>query len=64
MQKDRPHRMPIPAGDSGDNGNVADQQAAIAGLFAQDESRGKHTRPISEYTGMTDEQAAIAALFG
>ena len=64
MQRDRTHWMPVSQGDSGNNRKVSDQQAAIARLFAQDESRGKHTRPISEYTGMTDEQAAIAALFG
>ena len=64
MQKDRIHWMPVSQGDSGDNEKVFDQQATIASLFAQDESRGKYTRPISEHTGMTDEQATIAALFG
>jgi len=64
MQKDRPHWMPVSQGDSGDNGKVSDEQAAIAGLFAQSGSSAKYTQPINGDACMTDEQAAIAALFG
>jgi len=41
-----------------------DQQAAIASLFAQSGSSGQSTRPIDECGYLTDEQAAIARLFG
>ena len=56
--------MPTPTGDSGGNRKVSDEQAAIAGLFAQSGSSAKYTQPINGDARMTDEQAAIAALFG
>ena len=63
-QRDRPHWMPTPNGDSGDNGKVSDDQATVAGLFSQGESSSKHTRPIRGYAVVSDDIAAIAALFG
>ena len=63
-QKCRPHWMPTPNGHSGENGNVSDELAAIASLFSQGRSSGKHTRPISGGARVSDEVAAIAALFG
>jgi len=41
-----------------------DQQAAIASLFAQSGSCGTQMRPMSDYDRMTDEQIAVAKLFG
>jgi hypothetical protein len=63
-QTDRPHWKPIPHGDSGDNGRVSDELAAIASLYAQGGSSGKRTQPISRDDRLSDELAAIAALFG
>jgi len=45
-------------------GGYADEQAAIAALFAQDGSGGTHMRPMSDYDRMTVEQIAIEKLFG
>jgi len=63
-QRSRPHWMPSPNGDSGDNGKVSDELAAIASLFSSGGSSGKHTRPVSGGARVSDEMAAIAALFG
>jgi len=58
MQRDRPHWQPLPS-----DSNVSDELAAIASLFSQSGSSGKHAQPVSGCARMTDEQSAIAALF-
>ena len=58
-QKDRPHWQPLPS-----DSNVLDELAAIASLFSQDGSCRKHTQSTSRGALMSDEEAAIAALFG
>ena len=63
-QRDRLHWQPLSDGNSSDASKVSDEQATIAGLFALNESSGKHIRPISGDAILTDEQVAIAALFG
>jgi len=62
-QRVRPHWQPRSNSDSSNNGMVSDDLAAIAGLYAQRESSRKHTPSTGRDDRMSDEQAAIAALF-
>ena len=63
-QRVRPHWQPRSNNDSSDNGRIPDDQVAIAGLYAQSESSKKYTPPTGSDDMISDEQAAIAALFG
>jgi len=63
-QRVRPHWQSRSNSDSSNNGMVSDDLAAIAGLYAQRESSRKHTPSTGRDDRMSDELAAIAALFG
>ena len=63
-QRVRPHWQPKSKDSFDDNGRIPADQVAIAGLYSQTESSKKYTPPIDRDDRMSDEQAAIAALFG
>ena len=62
-QRVRPHWQPRSNSDSSNNGRIPADQIAIAGLYAQSESSKKYTPPTGSDDMISDEQAAIAALF-
>ena len=63
-QKDRPHWKPMPNENSGGSGMISDDQAAVASLFSQGGSNVKYTQPAGRDDRLTDDLAAVAALFG
>jgi hypothetical protein len=67
-QKVRPHWKPNTGGDSGDRGMASDRLAPIVALFEMSLPKGgarnQRVRQPSGDDRVSDEQAAIAALFG
>ena len=67
-QRDRPHWKQDGSGDKQGQPiceyGVSNDLAAIASLFSPGGSSGQFRQPISGGDRMTDDQAAIAALFG
>ena len=63
-QRVRPHWQSRSNSDSSNNGRIPNEQVAIAGLYSQSESSRKYTPPMGRDDRMSDELAAIAALFG
>jgi hypothetical protein len=63
-QRDRPHWKPLLNDELSNDGKVSDDLDAIASLYSQSGSSGRHTQPINRDYTVSDELAAVAALFG